>query len=192
MKNFFKNLSRGQKIAVVAEVIVAVIVVVVGVFVFSTKDLTPSTDQSKSDTSTYITQTLQLSLKYPYGWKLDTSYATIPGLDRYVGEKGEFFSVDAFDSVSIEEGSLSVLADVTKPFGAKPVVTATTIDGQPARYYTPSKDQVLNASQSMPFGGLIVKFPKRVKIGEPTYGFLRLEGDVKHLESIGNSIEFFK
>jgi len=100
MKQLFQNLSPGLRIALIIEAIVAVAILVVAVFLLTAKRSSEPVPQF----SEYISLPLQISLKYPYGWQLDTSFATIPGLDRYTGENG-YFEVSATNSSKAKVGT---------------------------------------------------------------------------------------
>ena len=100
MSALFKNLPSGLRIALIIEAVVAVAILVAAVFLLTTRRNSEPIPQF----SEYISSPLQISLKYPYGWQLDTSFATIPGLDRYRGVDG-FFEVGATNSASAKPGS---------------------------------------------------------------------------------------
>ena len=102
MSALFKNLPPGLRIALIIEAVVAVAILVAAVFLLTAKrssDLVPQFSE-------YISSPLQISLKYPYGWQLDTSFATIPGLDRYKGLDG-FFEVGATNSSKAKVGTFA-------------------------------------------------------------------------------------
>lgn len=84
-----------MRVAIIIESIVAVLILIGAIFVLTAKHTHPQPTASQTPaTSEYISSPLQISLRYPYGWQLDTTYATIPGLDRYQGPDG-FFEVEA-------------------------------------------------------------------------------------------------
>jgi hypothetical protein len=90
----------------IIEIIVGVLILIGGIFVFSTKSTAPEPSMSATpQTSEYISLLLQVSLKYPYGWQLDTEYKTVPGLDRYKGESG-YFEVSATNSAIAKTGTI--------------------------------------------------------------------------------------
>ena len=97
-------MEKGKKIILIIEAIVGVLILLGGIFLIATESKAPSPTPVPSASSggtgqapvfsTYISSPLQISLLYPYGWRIDATYNSIPGLERYQGPDG-YFRVDA-------------------------------------------------------------------------------------------------
>ncbi len=99
-----------NRIILIIEIIVGVLILIGGVFVLATETKAPNgSTSSPSSTplgpSTYISSILQVTLNYPYGWQPDQSFNSIPGIERYQGIDG-FFQVDATNDPSKKVGRI--------------------------------------------------------------------------------------
>lgn len=133
--------------------------------------------------ATYVSEDYKISLKYPSNWRLNPDY-----FERYEGEDG-FFQVGAIngENMSIDEVVKIDAFHKLNPYGSNPQIINRTIDGQEARLILPSDDQ---AEEMKKQAGLIVKYPKAVKIGDSVYYYLILWADKSHIEQIGNTLTF--
>src|SRR3989344_4856736 len=96
------------KIILIIEAVVGMLILLGGIFVLATEGRAPTVSPSASvapQFSTYISSVLQVSLKYPYGWQLDTTFNGIPGIERYEGPDG-FFQVDADNESTQRKGTI--------------------------------------------------------------------------------------
>ncbi len=109
------TLSPKLRVALIVEAIVAVLILIGAIFVLTAKHSSPEPTPTSSE---YISQLLQISLKYPYGWKLDTEFATIPGLDRYEGPDGYF-------EVNVTNDAVAKRGTIVKKY-PKPITLGTT------------------------------------------------------------------
>ncbi len=99
LREFLHTFPPRMRIVVIVEMIVGVLIPIVLIVVLimgRSSSVVPSPTPAPADL-TYVSSLLQVSLKYPMGWQLDTSYATIPGLDRFIGADG-FFEASATNS----------------------------------------------------------------------------------------------
>lgn len=97
-----------NKIILIVEVIVGVLILIGGVFVLATETHAPTPSATPApEFSTYISSVLQISLKYPYGWQQDPAFNGIPGIERYQGYDG-FFQVDATNDPVKRAGTLVI------------------------------------------------------------------------------------
>ncbi|MEK7583541.1 MAG: hypothetical protein AAB483_04040 [Patescibacteria group bacterium] len=99
-----------NRLFLVIEIIVGVLILIGGVFVLATETKAPNGSTSSPFStplgpSTYISSLLQISLQYPYGWQPDPSFNSIPGIERYQGIDG-FFQVDATNDPTPRKGKI--------------------------------------------------------------------------------------
>ena len=92
------------------EIVIGILILIGGIFVLATETKAPngsldSPSPIPSESSTYISSVLQISLQYPYGWQIDPSFNGIPGIERYQGADG-FFQVDATNDFAKKAGRL--------------------------------------------------------------------------------------
>jgi len=88
--------SRAKKLLII-EIIVGVLILIAGVFLITYEGMAPTISPSATmipENSMYISSPLQITLSYPYGWKIDPAFNGIPGIERYIGKNG-FFEVGA-------------------------------------------------------------------------------------------------
>ena len=87
-------MERRNKIILVIEAFVGVLILAGGIFIAAYESHAPTVTPTTPELSTYISEPLQISLKYPYGWQIDPAFNGIRGIERYQGPDG-FFRVDA-------------------------------------------------------------------------------------------------
>ena len=88
---FALNVSNTARKILIVEIIVGVLLLIAGVFIFATETQAPTASpEATPEFSTYISSVMQISLQYPYGWKVDPSFNGIPGIERYQGVDGSF------------------------------------------------------------------------------------------------------
>ncbi|MCR4437206.1 MAG: peptidase M56 [Eubacteriales bacterium] len=138
-----------------------------------------------SESATYISEDYKISLKYPSHWESNPNY-----IERYEGKDG-FFQVGAIngESLSIDEVTKNDAFHKLNPYGSDPKIINRTIDGQEARLILPSADQPEEMRNQ---AGLIVKYPKAIKINGSLYYYFILWADEAHIEQIGNTLTFLK
>lgn len=128
MSPLFRNLSVSAKTALIVEIVVGVAILLGGIFliVSETKAPTPTPSVSATPaTSTYISSLLQISLKYPYGWRIDPTFNGIPGIERYEGPDG-FFQVDATNDPTRRKGPPAGEAGMLIMKYPKPIILGET------------------------------------------------------------------
>lgn len=139
--------------------------------------------QSENILKTYVNKKYHITLKYPSDWKLNPLYS-----ERYEGKEG-FFQVGAIDGQNLP---IDTVADndafhQLRPYGSAPKITKLKIQEQEARLILPSEDQPKEMKNQ---AGLIIKYPKPVKIGNTNYYYFELWADKAHIEQIGKTITF--
>jgi len=131
----------------------------------------------------YANSNYKITLEYPSEWKENKAFT-----NRYDGNDG-FFQVVA---ISAENVSIDKVADedahhMAKPYGSNPQINNIKVQGQDGRLILPSADQGKEMSNQ---AGLIVKYPKPIKIGSRTYNYFVLYADKNHIEEIAKTIKF--
>jgi len=131
----------------------------------------------------YTNSKYKITLEYPPEWKENKAYT-----NRYDGKDG-FFQVTA---ISAESLSIDKVADedahhIAQPYGSNPQINKLMIQGEEARMIMPSSDQAKEMNSQ---AGLIIKYPKPVKIGNRTYNYFVLYADKNHIEEISKNIKF--
>lgn len=161
-------------------VIIAVVAVCTAVIAFAANPA-----DSAKDSATFISEDYQISLKYPPHWELNPKHKT-----RYEGIDG-FLQISAIngESMSIDQVAELDAFHMLMPYGSSPQIKGLEIQGQKARLILPSDDQPEVMSGQ---AGLIVEYPKEVKIKDSKYYYLVLWADKAHIEKIGGKISFLK
>jgi len=136
-----------------------------------------------SESAAYISEDYKISFKYPYSWKLNPNY-----IERYEGKDG-FFQVGAIngENMSIDEVAKNDAFHKLQPYGSEPEIINRTIDGQEARLILPSADQPEEMKNQ---AGLIIKYPKAIKIDGSQYRYFILWADKTHIDQISNTLTF--
>ncbi|WBW98259.1 peptidase M56 [Oceanirhabdus sp. W0125-5] len=131
----------------------------------------------------YNNKTYKISFKYPAEWKPNPSY-----FNKYEGTNGFFqISASSGENLSIDDIVKFEITHVSKPYGNNPTIKKLTIQRAEARLIIPSNDQGAEMNNQ---AGLIVTYPKPIKINSTTYSYLILWADKNHIEEISNSIQF--
>lgn len=181
-----------MKKLLIIEIIVGVLIIAAGVYILASGTNFYPFGIRATPTPTkliYISSPLRISLKYPSNWNIDAAYNGIPGIERFQGSDG-FFNVDALNADSIDVAARDIANHVLQPLGKKPIITKTTIQGQPARIITPSSDQTLDSFTKKQFGTVVVTYPVHTKLGDTTYQYFVFNADIDHLKSIADSLQF--
>jgi len=136
-----------------------------------------------SESAAYISEDYKISFKYPSSWKLNPNY-----IERYEGKDG-FFQVGAIngENMSIDEVAKNDAFHKLNPYGSDPKIINRTIDGQEARLILPSADQPEEMKNQ---AGLIIKYPKAIKIDGSQYRYFILWADKTHIDQISNTLTF--
>jgi len=136
-----------------------------------------------SESAAYISEDYKISFKYPSSWKLNPNY-----IERYEGKDG-FFQVGAIngENMSIDEVAKNDAFHKLQPYGSEPEIINRTIDGQEARLILPSADQPEEMKNQ---AGLIIKYPKAIKIDGSQYRYFILWADKTHIDQISNTLTF--
>lgn len=165
--------------------LLGIVLLFTGVILFSHHVTTTRENQVGTPLPTkYSNYVYKVSLEYPADWQ--------PNLEpdgynyyKYNGADG-FFSLSATTSSGV---SINTLANKQKgQYGASPVISSRSIDGQDARLITPSVSSGASNDQAE----LIVQYPKSVVISGQSYNYLIIQADVGHVETIADSIRFIK
>ncbi len=138
---------------------------------------------SPKDWLSYNNKDYHISLEYPSDWEAVHGYS-----ERYGGNDA-FFQIDAINgkSLSIDKVTELDAFHKLKPYGSNPQIKELKVQGQVARLITPSSDQPKEMQNQ---AGLIIKYPKPIKIGNGTYYYFILWADKAHIEQISQTINF--
>lgn len=106
----------------------------------------------------FASSTYRMSLRYPPHWREGSDP------DRYEGDDG-FFSLSAESGgglLSIDELAREDAYHKLQPYGSRPQIEATRVQGQEARFIFPSADQFAEMRRE---AALVVRYPREVEIG---------------------------
>jgi hypothetical protein len=138
---------------------------------------------------TYVDNTYKVTLRFPSGWKKDPGYFDRPyfGSERKPHSVVHDFQllVMGDESTTPEQACTGEAEHVLKPFGGKPTIRSTKVDGQSACLIFPSKDQ------GAPwYAAAFVKYPEPVQIEGDRWSILALYADKEYFDRIMGSLRF--
>lgn len=122
----------------------------------------------------------QATFLYPRDWQKTAEH-------RYEGFGG-FFRVSALTGPkSVEEAAQNEISHGLRPYGSNPTVKRWTIQKREARLILPSTDQAREMHRQ---AALVLRYPRRLQIGEELYDYLLIHADSEHIPLIANSLQF--
>jgi hypothetical protein len=138
---------------------------------------------------TYVDNTYKVTLRFPSGWKKDPGYFDRP---YFSSERKPHSVVHDFqllvmgdEGTTPEQACKGEAEHILKPFGEKPTIRSTKVDGQSACLVFPSKDQ------GAPwYAAAFVKYPKPVQIEGDKWSILALYADKDYFDRIMGSLRF--
>ena len=139
---------------------------------------------------TYVDNTYKVMLRFPSDWKKDPGYFDRPyfGSERKPHSVVHSFQLGAVgggEVISPEQACKGEAEHVLKPFGVKPTIRSTKVDGQSACLIFPSKDQ------GAPwYAAAFVKYPEPVQIEGDRWSILALYADKDYFDRIMGSVRF--
>lgn len=175
-KKILADAVNGDKIMNIRKKIISISSILIILILFSGF-------QCQQNKNLYTNKTYHISLKYNKAWKSNPKY-----FEKYEGKDG-FFQISAStgENLTIDEVAQSEVTNVLKPYGSNPKITKLNIQGQNARLIKPSKDQSQLFNNQ---AELIVKYPKKIKVGEDFYTYFILWADKYHIEDISKTLKF--
>ncbi|MFQ5751271.1 MAG: hypothetical protein ACE5HI_04675 [bacterium] len=144
-----------------------------------------------ADRTVYSHPAFGVSFEYPAHWAPDPQGGAFDEIPlRFVGGDG-YLGVDALaaDSETSFEDLLNqiVIQNQNTPYGTRPVIKSTEIDGLEARVVLPSEDQPEEANNEAIF---IARYPGQAQIGDDLFRFFVLYAHKDHLEDILRTLRF--
>lgn len=132
-----------------------------------------------------------VSFKYPEHWAVDPQGGAFQEVPlRFVGGDG-YFGIDALaaSSTTTFDDLLNqiVIQNPKTPYGTRPIIKSTVIDGFEARVVLPSEDQPKEANNEALF---VARYPDELKIGDNLYRFFILYSHKDFLEDILRTLHF--
>jgi Tol biopolymer transport system component len=135
----------------------------------------------------YSNPVFGIPLEHPITWQAVEGYGTPElGETRFAGVNG-FFHISAINAESLDTAAESEAGHHLQPYGSRPIIENTQVQGQEARLILPSVDQPEGLANQ---AALIVRYPEPVTISDSTYQFLVLWGDMSHIRTIAQTIRF--
>ena len=177
---------------------VVIILAVVAAVLFLTK---PQGIPSGRYSVPYSHPAFGVSFLYPEDWG---AYVDEEGLTsvfdgvplRLAGQDG-YLGIDAFgvgieDDIILENLLVQLIGDIEDPaarhpYGSRPTVKSTVIDGVEALVVLPSSDQPEEANNEALFIG---RYPDERRIGDNSFRFFILYAHKNHLENILRTLSF--
>ncbi|NLD71274.1 MAG: hypothetical protein GX649_00995 [Chloroflexi bacterium] len=126
----------------------------------------------------------RVSLTYPEHWQV------VPGYDGHrVGGADGFLQLDVANA---PEGGIDALAAGAaahrlQPYGSSPTIEHLVVAGRAARLIVPSDDQPAEMADE---AQLIVSYPEPVHVGDASYAYLVIYGDLAHLRELLQTLCF--
>ncbi|MBI2954962.1 MAG: zf-HC2 domain-containing protein [Chloroflexi bacterium] len=153
----------------------------------STRKPTPAPAQGQMDNwKTFSSSDYGVTLRYPLSWESDPRYTFGPASFRYRGIDG-FFTLSASNANTIDQAAEAEANHKLRPYGSKPTVAKTQVQGQDARLIMPSNDQPAEMDNQ---AALIILSPRPIQIVGTSYKYLVLWADKDHIEAIAGTLLF--
>ena len=132
---------------------------------------------------TFRSPLYDVTFKYPADWTKNPNYE-----ERYDGPSG-FFEVSELESFgrSIDQVTKQEIDIPIKPYGTRPEVISTELDGEPARIIMPSSDQQKVFDREV---AIIVKNKRPVSEGSDIYDYTVIWTNRDNLQTILDSFKF--
>lgn len=132
-----------------------------------------------------------VSFEHPDHWAVDPEGGAFEGVPlRFVGGDG-YFGIDALAASSTVtlENLLDeiVIRNTLTPYGTRPVIKSTEIDGLEARVVLPSDDQPEEANGEALF---LARYPEELQIGDNLFRFFILYAHKDFLEDMLRTLRF--
>lgn len=145
--------------------------------------------QSEQGWQTYIDETYKVTLRFPSEWKHDPLYQDRPYFSSEAKPRSitHSFQIEVMGDrdTTPEQACKGEATHVVKPFGERPTLHLTKVDGQSACLVSPSKDQ------GAPwYAAAFIKYPEPVEFEGDRYGILALYADKDYFPGIFRSFHF--
>ena len=140
--------------------------------------------------SSYLNEDFKISLEYPSYWLPDFSRGSYKNNPLYFKGIDGFFGIDAIGAagiLSVEDGARWLASSSLKPYGSKPEISTTTVDGEEAALVLPSDDQPPEKNGE---AALVIKYPAPISIASNTFSFFMLYGDKNNIDDIASKLKF--
>jgi len=152
----------------------------------STQPLTAS--PTSVSTAEYYSPELNLHLSYPVSWSfLDGDSSS----ERYGGVDGFFrLTTIASGGMSMDELAQAEANHALQPFGTLPEIETVEVGGTAARRISPSADQPKDGGSDLPWGEVLVAFPRPVMVDGFLADYFSLQADLAHLDALAETVRF--
>lgn len=130
----------------------------------------------------YKNRTYKVLLRHPQVWRKMTD-------DRYQGPGG-YFQVSAIASPgTIYDVCFTEAYHMLKPYGSRPILVRTQIQGQSACFIFPSPDQ----SEAMHIqAALLAAYPEPVVMAGQSYHYFALWAHRDYIQALASTLEFIR
>lgn len=169
-------------------IIALIVVAAIGLALFFYFNFFSSGNWGRSE---YSHPAFGASFKYPEYWAVDPQGGAFQEVPlRFVGGDG-YFGVDALaasSTITFDDLLNQIVVQNPKtPYGTRPIIKSTVIDGFEARVVLPSSDQPKEANSEALF---VARYPEERKIGDSSYRFFILYSHKNFLEDMLRTLHF--
>lgn len=135
----------------------------------------------------FTSSRFRVSFKHPASWRATAGQTEDDSLEGATG----FVFLSGIDGrpPSVVEAVLSETTGQRMPYGTKPVVVSTRVDGQEGRLVMPSSDQ---PAEMRGRAMLMLKYPKPVPFSTESYHYLAVYADKDHIQRIMRTLRFLE
>ena len=146
-------------------------------------EMTYTRGEQDTNYKTFRSPLYDITFKYPANWVKNSNYE-----ERYDGPNG-FFEVSDLESFGrpIDQVVKQEIDIPIKPYGTNPEVTATELDGEPARIIMPSADQQKVFDREV---AVIVKNKRPVSESSGIYDYTVIWTNKDNLQNLLDSFKF--
>lgn len=145
-----------------------------------------ATPTSARGWQTLASTTYGITLECPAHWQKNERY-TLGDSYRYDGTDGFVLWSVMNGGDSLDEAAQFDASHKLRPYGSRPSITPTEVQGQEARLILPSEDQDPSFEST---AALIVRYPSPVSVRGTEYRYLKLLADKGHIEAIARTLRF--
>ncbi|NSW84226.1 MAG: PD40 domain-containing protein [Syntrophothermus sp.] len=135
----------------------------------------------------YLNPAYGVYLEFPRHWRPRPGYDDVAGIPGSYGGDDGFFLVSAMNGEGLtpEEVARHEASHKLKPYGERPRLEKTTVNGREGYFVFPSPELGVGAGACC-----VVPYPRPVAITGEKYHYFILYGDAKHIRDLAASLRF--
>lgn len=136
----------------------------------------------------YLNPAYGVYLEFPRHWRPRPGYGDVAGIPESYGDDG-FFSLGASgaEGLTPEEVARGLASHKLKPYGERPRLEKTAVNGREGCFVFPSSELGAGAGACC-----VVPYPRTVAIMGEKYHYFILYADAKHIRDLAASLRFLR